>query len=89
MKVRQVLQVQILGAPRTYTYEWNWMPGITKPLAVGDKVEIPANQVQEEGASATVVALDSDYNGPMKEIVRKIEADRHDGEDIWEVEDWT
>lgn len=75
MNVTQVVQVKILGAPRKYTYGWVFNPlEGGKPLAVGDRVEIPPNQVQAEGASATVVALGSDYSGEMKSIVRKIEA---------------
>lgn len=74
MLIKQVVQVQILGAPRTYTYKWEFDPFVEErqSLAIGDKVEIPPNQVQEEGASATVVALGSSYDGPMKEIVRVI-----------------
>lgn len=73
MNVTQVVQVQILGAARKYTYGWVFNPleGGT-PLIIGDKVEIPPNSVQAEGASATVVALGSDYTGPMKSIVRRI-----------------
>lgn len=73
MKIRQVVQVQILGAPRTYTYSWEFDPlAGEQSLGLGDKVEIPPNQVQEEGAAATVVDLGSNYNGPMKSIVRVI-----------------
>lgn len=73
MVVEQTVQVKILGAARAYTYAWHFDPvkGET-PLRVGDKVEIPPNQVQEEGSSATVSALGSDYYGPMKKIVRRI-----------------
>lgn len=73
MNVTQVVQVEILGAKRRYTYGWLFDP--TKggtPLKIGDRVEIPANAVQAEGSSATVVALSSDYSGPMKSIVRKL-----------------
>lgn len=74
MNVTQVVQVQILGAQRKYTYGWVFDPteGGT-PLVIGDRVEIPPNQVQAEGSAATVVALGSDYTGPMKSIVRKLE----------------
>jgi hypothetical protein len=74
VKIRQLVQVRIMGAPRTYTYAWEWDPHEgDKPLAVGDKVELPPNQVQEEGSSGTVVELGSPYNGPVKPIVRVIE----------------
>lgn len=72
MKVRQVVQVQILGAFRNYTYAYEFEPGVTSSLQVGDTVELPPNQVQEEGSSGKVVRLGSDYNGPMKMIVRVI-----------------
>lgn len=73
MEIEQVVQVQILGAPRTYTYKWVFDPTAGgASLGVGDKVEIPPNQVQEEGAAATVVELGSMYTGPMKPIVRVI-----------------
>lgn len=99
MVIEQTVQVQILGAPRTYTYAWQFDPlAGEQSLSVGDKVEIPPNQVQEEGAAATVTALGSDYTGPMKKIIRVIErageinwaapgtpAD----EDMWAVEEWT
>lgn len=72
MNITQVVQVHIEGAPRRYTYGWVYDHEAGSPLKVGDRVEIPPNQVQEEGASATVVALGSDYTGPMKSIVRVI-----------------
>jgi hypothetical protein len=73
MNVTQVVQVQILGAPRKYTYGWVFNPlEGGEALAVGDRVEIPPNQVQAEGSSATVVELGSSYRGEVKSIVRKI-----------------
>lgn len=73
MVIEQTVQVQILGAPRTYTYAWEFDPlAGERPLSVGDKVEIPPNQVQEEGSAATVTALGSDYCGPKKKIIRII-----------------
>jgi hypothetical protein len=76
MKIRQVVQVQILGAPRTYGYEFFFdmqADPPVRPLGIGDKVEIPPNQVQEEGSAGTVVGHgDGGYKGPMKEIVRLI-----------------
>lgn len=99
VKVRQVVQVKILGTSRLYSYAWEFMPGVVAPLAVGDKVEIPGNMVTEDGGAGTVARLGSDYNGDMKYIVRKIEpkpawepyatgpdemAVRKTGEDIWD-----
>jgi hypothetical protein len=84
--VEQVVQVQILGAMRTYTYKYDWDPQAGPALTVGDTVELPPNQVQEEGSSGKVVALGSDYNGPMKKIVRKL-TDRRawdDESEMWE-----
>lgn len=88
MNVTQVVQVEILGSKRKYTYGWVFDPtegGV--PLKVGDKVEIPPNQVQAEGSSATVAALGSDYTGPMKSIVRKIGGDNPKAsapeDDLW------
>lgn len=92
MKIDQVVQVEILGAFRPYTYSWSFDPFTEQPLAVGDKVELPPNQVQEEGSSGTVVRLGSDYNGPMKSIVRVIERSNEknwaepgaSADDLWE-----
>jgi hypothetical protein len=82
VNVTQVVQVQILGAQRKYTYGWVFNPHEGgKPLSLGDKVEIPPNQVQAEGSSATVVELGSSYSGPMKSIVRKIDERLVDGGD--------
>lgn len=85
--VTQLVQVWILGAEnRTYTYGWVYNPFKGgRPLAVGDQVEIPPNQVQEEGGSAKVVRLGSDYTGPVKSIVRVISGPKADGpeDDLW------
>lgn len=86
MNITQVVQVRIEGAVRNYTYGWVWDPETGgQPLKIGDKVEIPPNQVQEEGAAATVVALGSDYNGPMKSIVRVIDGPKAGSpeDDLW------
>ena len=73
MNVTQVVQVSMMGTTRKYTYSWVFDPVEGgEPLAIGDKVELPPNQVQAEGSSGTVTALGSDYTGPMKSIVRKI-----------------
>lgn len=83
MKIKQVVQVDILGSPRSYTYEYFFEPGATPSLRVGDRVELPPNQVQEEGSSGTVAFLGSDYEGPMKEIVRKLPDAPKDDVDLW------
>lgn len=80
MNVTQVVQVKILGAGRRYTYGWVFDPSLgEKALEVGDQVVIPANQVQAEESSATVVALGSDYNGPMKSIISKVVSEGRGG----------
>lgn len=74
MNVTQVVQVAILGAPRNYTYGWVFNPlEGGKPLEVGDRVVIPANQVQAEETTATVTKLGSDYRGEVKSIVKKLD----------------
>lgn len=84
VKVRQLVQVEIMGAYRPYTYAWEWDPQEgEKPLVVGDRVELPPNQVQDEGSSGKVVALGSPYGGPVKPIVRVIPPDRPKGDDLW------
>lgn len=86
MNVTQVVQVEILGSTRRYTYGWVFNPlEGERALAIGDKVEIPGNQVQASGGSATVVALSSDYDGPMKSIVRVIDGPKADApeDDLW------
>lgn len=84
MIVRQVVQVEILGAYRAYTYQYEFNPlEGGRPLKVGDKVELPPNQVQEEGSSGTVCRLGSDYEGDMKSIVRLIPAVADPDDDLW------
>ena len=88
MVIRQVVRVEILGAWRPYTYAWEFDPEEGgQPLKVGDRVELPPNQVQDEG-SGMVVGLGSDYDGPMKNIVRVIRTRGSDQEidefDMWE-----
>ena len=73
MKVEQRVQVKILGAPRPYSYAWHFDPTAgEKPLQIGDRVELPPNQVQEEGSSGTVIAVGTSYTGELKSIVRLI-----------------
>jgi hypothetical protein len=86
VNVTQVVQVKIAGARVPYSYGWVFDPaegGV--PLKVGDRVELPPNQVQEEGSSGTVVALSSDYTGPMKNIVRVIDGPKVQSpeDDLW------
>jgi hypothetical protein len=85
VNITQIVQVRIEGAIRRYTYGWTYDAVTGRPLKVGDKVEIPPNQVQEEGSAATVVALGSDYKGPVKSIVRVIDGPKADGpeDDLW------
>lgn len=85
MNCTQVVQVRIGEARRLYTYGWVFDPtagGV--PLKVGDRVELPPNQVQEEGSSGVVSKVGSDYTGEMKSIVRVIEGPKVSGEDgLW------
>lgn len=86
MNVTQVVQVEILGSARKYTYGWVFNPlEGGRPLKLGDRVEIPPNQVQAEGSAATVVALSSDYSGPMKNLVRVIDGPKAQApeDDLW------
>lgn len=87
MNVTQVVQVTISGAARRYTYGWVYNPlQGGRALNVGDRVELPPNQVQEEGSSGTVARLGSDYTGPMKSIVRVIDGPKVSGPpegDLW------
>jgi hypothetical protein len=86
VNVTQVVQVKILGSTRRYTYGWVYAPlEGERPLKVGDRVEIPGNQVQTSGGSAEVVALGSDYTGPMKSIVRVISGPKAGApeDDLW------
>lgn len=53
------------------------------PLLVGDKVELPGNQVQEEGSSGVVVAVGTSYRGELKSIVRKIQDAYERDDDLW------
>lgn len=79
--------MQILGAVREYTYCYHFdMEVGIPPLGIGDKVELPPNQVSEEGGSGTVVGHGSDYDGPMKEIPRRLEKKPNGdggGDDLW------
>lgn len=84
MKIEQVVQVEILGAVRPYTYAYHFDPLAGElPLNVGDRVELPPNQVQEEGSSGTVIRLGSDYSGPMRAIVRKLDDPVREDDDLW------
>lgn len=86
MNVTQVVQVGISGTSRRYTYGWVFNPlEGGRPLTIGDRVELPPNQVQAEGSSGTVVALSSNYNGEMKNIVRVIDGPKASApeDDLW------
>lgn len=73
MKFEQRVQIRILGAPRPYSYAWWFDPAAGElPLQIGDKVELPPNQVQEDGSSGEVVAVGTSYKGELKSIVRVI-----------------
>lgn len=84
MRIEQRVQVALSGAYRPYSYAWFFDPTAGElPLGIGDIVELPPNQVAEEGSSGEVVALSTDYTGPLKEIVRKIEAKPTQEDDLW------
>lgn len=86
MNVTQVVRVKISGTPREYTYGWVFDPlDGGRPLQVGDRVELPPNQVQAEGSSGVVVALSSGYTGPMKNLVRVIDGPKAPApeDDLW------
>lgn len=85
MNVTQVVQVRIGEARRLYTYGWVYDHKDGRPLAKGDRVELPPNQVQEEGSSGVVAAYGSSYTGPMKNIVRVIDGPKVPSpeEDLW------
>ena len=91
MNVEQRVQVGIFGAYRPYSYAWEYDPldgGL--PLKVGDRVELPPNQVQEEGSSGTVVALGTRYKGELKRIVRKIQDGVEQDDDLWAgMDEWS
>jgi hypothetical protein len=86
VNVTQKVRVSISGTRREYTYGWVFNPlEGGAPLKVGDRVELPPNQVQAEGSSGTVVAVGSDYDGPMKNIVRVINGPKAQSpeDDLW------
>ncbi|WP_146132519.1 hypothetical protein [Streptomyces solincola] len=65
--------MRFLGTDRLYTYAYDWDTSTEeRALAVGDRVEVPPNFVQEDGGSGTVAALGSLYDGPLQNIVRRI-----------------
>lgn len=72
MNIEQRVQVEIMGAPRPYSYAWHFDPATGRPVQLGDIVELPPNQVQEEGSSGKVIALGTSYKGELKSIVRVI-----------------
>lgn len=84
MKIEQTVQVRIAEARRAYTFSWTFDPSAgERALQVGDRVEIPGNMVNEEGGSAVVSALGSDYSGPTKSIIRIIPERTAPEDDLW------
>lgn len=77
MEYSQTVQVAFPVGQRRYTYRYMFDPAAGRAaLAVGDVVEVPANEVSPDGdGTAVVVALGSDYCGPMKTIVRLVAPD--------------
>lgn len=66
---RQVVQVRIPGARRSYAYTWDG-----EPLEIGDWVLLPGNQVSPAGTEGRVDGFGADgYKGPMKAIVSRQE----------------
>ena len=62
---RQIVQVRIPGARRSYAYTWDG-----EPLEEGDWVELPGNDVSPDGTEGRVEGFGADgYKGPMKAIV--------------------
>jgi hypothetical protein len=55
-----------LKAARAYTYR------VTEPVAVDDIVEVPGNWLHPGPQEATIIALESDYDGPVSPIRRVI-----------------
>jgi hypothetical protein len=68
MKIR----VAFSSSSNAYTYNWpEWMPGPAPDI--GDVVEIPPNWAFPEGGrTGVVVAVGSDYTGPLSDIVRVV-----------------
>ena len=66
----QRVQVVFANGERWYTYEW---PGEI-PLVVGDRVVCPPNWANDQYSFATVVALESKFEGdvaPLAGVVEK------------------
>lgn len=69
----QVVRVAFPEGNRQYTYLWRFDPTTTGPLAAGDLVKVPPTSVSDEPQVCVVVALGSDYDGEMKEIIEQVE----------------
>jgi hypothetical protein len=66
----QVVQVQMAGAQKSYGYAWKG----EEPLELGEWVMLPGNVVSPEGCKGKVTGFGRDgYNGPLKEVVSRIE----------------
>lgn len=89
MNCTQVVQVKILGPSSTgrlFTYGWVFDPEKGGgPLKVGDRVELPGNNVNPDGSSGVVEQLGSDYTGALRSIVRVIDGPKVSApeEDLW------
>lgn len=60
---------------RTYCYRWKG----SVPLTPGDRVLVPPSWASKDPKHATVAAVGSDYDGPVKDIVGVV-VDRYTGE---------
>lgn len=64
----QVVQVRIIGAGRSYGYEWHG----PDPLRIGDWVSLPSNELSPDGCRGRVTAYGRQgYDGPLKAVVAK------------------
>jgi hypothetical protein len=73
VKAEQVVRVAFPDGSRQYTYMWRFDPFTAGPLAAGDLVRVPPTSVSDEPQVCVVVALGSDYDGEMKEIIERVE----------------
>jgi hypothetical protein len=75
-RVEQRVQVRFEDGPRLYTYSWFYVPELGQnPLSVGDWVVTPANWRVDTEGRAEVMALGSDWTGPCRTLVRRIDAE--------------
>ena len=76
MIIEQRVQVKFDTGEQTYTYGWLFTSpfggqGQVPPLDVGDRVVTPGNWRNPVEQEATVVALGSDWPGPVRHLVRR------------------